>query len=220
MGLRDRIAGVGDRLKDEVDKAQDRVRDEITEFVAGPDGSSSVEGFVLGLVRAARDDDDADDATHKEVHRAARKRRRRLGIASFAAGPFAAVAGEATDLYSETATVCDLLDLHRLELTHAQVGGHMLVLWGVTDDAAAACAALDGSGRPIAELLATQVNAEYQAADSVPAKIRVIWKNRDLMGDLRERASSGAFTRVLRAGSHAKDLIERAERQLGIHRLP
>jgi hypothetical protein len=115
-------------------------------------------------VRTARDGDAADDASPEEVRKAAKKRRRRLGIASFAAGPFAAVAGEASDLYSETATVCDVVDLHRLDLSDAQIGGHMLVLWGVTDDPAAACGALDGTGRPIAELLAERVNAHYQAA--------------------------------------------------------
>src|SRR3712207_8402951 len=57
----------------------------------------------------------------------------------------------ALPIYSETATVCDVVELHGLQLTDAQVGGHMLVLWGVTDDPALAAAALDGTGRPIAE---------------------------------------------------------------------
>lgn len=205
MGLRDRITGVGDL-----------VRTEVAEFVAGPDGETSVEGFVLGLVRAARDADQSDDVSRDEVVRDARKRRRRLGLASFAAGPFAGVAGEATDLYSETATVCDVVDLHRLTLTDAQVGGHMLALWGVVDDPAAACAALDGTGPPITELLAGRIGAEYMEADSLTARIKVIWRNRNLMADLREKATTGAFKRVLRAGRDAKDLVERAERQLGV----
>lgn len=204
-----------DRLLAEAGKVQDKVREEVAEFVAGPDGAASVEGFILGLVRANRDDED-DEVSEKDVRKTAKKRRRRLGLASFAAGPMAGVAGEATDLYSETATVCDLVELHRLPLSDAQVGGHMLVLWGVTDDPALGAAALDGTGRPIAELFTTRVAADYQAAESVPAKIKVIWQNRDVLADAR---GANPFGRVIKAGRDAKDLIERAELQLGV-RLP
>ena len=185
-------------------------------MVAGPSGESSVEGFILGVVRSARADDDEDEQSEQEVRKAARKRRRRLGLASFATGPFAGMTGELTDLYSETATVVDLVELHDLPLTDAQIGGHMVVLWGMTSDPAAAAAALDGTGRPLVELLATELATEYQAAKTVPAKIKLIWKNRDVMADVREAATSGAFKRVLRAGRDAKDLIERAEVQLGV----
>lgn len=203
MNLRDRLlAGAG--------KVQDKVREEVAEFVAGPDGAASVEGFILGLVRHARD---GEELSEKDVRKAAKKRRRRLGLASFAAGPMAGVAGEATDLYSETATVVDLVELHRLPLTDAQIGGHMLALWGVTDDPAAGAGALDGSGRPIAELYAVKVGTEYQAAQSVPAKIKVIWSHRDVLADAR---GANPFGRVIKAGRDAKDLIERAERQLGV----
>jgi hypothetical protein len=208
MGLRDRIttgiSDVGDRLKEEV-----------AEFVAGPDGASSVEGFILGIVRSARDEEDGETSA-KHVRKEAKKRRRRLGLASFAAGPLAGIAGEVTDLYTETATVCDVVELHALPLSDAQIGGHMLALWGFIDDPVAAAAALDGSGVPIAALLAVTVNARYQAAETVPAKIKVIWENRDVMSGVREQATSGAFSRVLRAGRDSKDVIERAEIALGV----
>src|SRR4051812_9315327 len=121
MGWRDRIAG-------EAAKAKEKLGEELTGLVAGPDGSASPEGFVLGLVRTARDPED-ETLTAKQVHKDARKRRRRLGIASFAAGPLAGAAGEATDLYTETASICDLVDLHGLALSDLEVGAHMLVLW-------------------------------------------------------------------------------------------
>ena len=204
------------RLGDVAREAGDKVRGEIAGMFVGPDGQTSVEGFILGVVRSARADDDADEQSEKDVRKAAKKRRRRLGVASFATGPFAGMTGEITDLYSETATVVDLVELHDLPLTDVEIGGHMVVLWGLCDDPALAAKALDGTGPALVELLATRVATEYQAAETVPAKIKVIWKNRDLMADVREAATSGAFKRVLRAGRDAKDLIERAEVQLGV----
>ena len=216
MDLGKRLMGVGDRVREEAKEAADRVRGELAEMVVGPDGQTSVEGFILGVVRSARSDDDEDEQSEKEVRKAARKRRRRLGLASLATGPFAGMTGEITDLYGETATVVDVVELHGLPLTDAQIGGHMVVLWGLADDPAKAAMALEGTGPALVELLAGRVAADYQAADSVPAKVKVIWHNRDLMANVREAATSGPLKRVLRAGRDAKELIERAELQLGV----
>ncbi len=176
----------------------------------------SVEGFILAIVRSARADDDEDEQSAKEIRHAAKKRQRRLGIAAFATGPFAGMTGELTDLYSETATVVDLVELHDLTLSDAQIGGHMVVLWGLTDDPEAAAKSLEGTGPALVELLAAKVATEYLAADTVPKKIKVLWKHRNVFNDAREAATTGAFKRVLRAGRDAKDLIERAEAQLGV----
>lgn len=205
MDLRRRIGEVGDK-----------VRGELTGMVVGPDGQASVEGFILGIVRSARADDEDEQQSATEIRKAAKKRRRRLGLASFATGPFAGMTGEITDLYSETATVVDLVELHDLPLSDAQIGGHMVVLWGLTGDPEAAAKALDGTGPALVELLATAIATEYLAADSVPKKIKVIWKHRNLLNDARQAATTGAFKRVLLAGRETKDLIERAEAQLGV----
>lgn len=177
--------------------------------------ASSPEEFVLGLVRRARDEDD-EGLTPDQVRKDARKRRRRLGIASFVAGPLAGVAGEATDLYTETATVCDLADLHDLTLSDLEIGAHMLVLWNVADTSAEAQATLEGTGPAIADRLRVRFDEVVQ--ETMPEKvtviavIKVLWKVRSL----RDAATSGAFVRVLRAGAQTKEFLARAERQLGV----
>jgi hypothetical protein len=211
MSWRDRIAA-------EAAKAKDKLGEELTGLVAGPDGSASPEGFVLGLVRTARDEDD-ESLTEKQVRKDAKKRRRRLGIASFAAGPFAGAAGEATDLYPETATVCDIVELHDLPLTDLDIGAHMLVLWGVTPELAEARAALDGSGPTILMLFGNRYRSTVIGDDveaTVPNIIKAIWKQREVHAELRDAATSGAFKRVLRAGAQTKDFLERAHAQLGV----
>jgi hypothetical protein len=212
MSWRDRIAA-------EAVKAKEKLGEELTGLVAGPDGAASPEGFVLGLVRTARDPED-EDLTQKQVRKDARKRRRRLGIASFAAGPFAGAAGEATDLYTETATVCDLADLHDLPLSDLDIGAHMLVLWNVAADLGAGRAALDGTGPSIVALL--QARWASSLAEHIPDRwtvvntIKFIWRVRGLQGDLTDAAASGAFKRVLRAGAQTKEFLARAEAQLGV----
>jgi hypothetical protein len=178
------------------------------------------EAFVLGLVRRARGDDDDEELSEKELRKQARKRRRRFGLAAFVAGPFAGAAGEATDLYTETATVCDLVDLHNLPLSDLDVGAHMLVLWGVTEELAGARAALDGSGPTIAAHLQARWNARL--AEDVPDEwtllntVRFMWRVRGVRGDIADAAAASAFKRVLRAGAQTKDLLARAEAQLGV----
>jgi hypothetical protein len=214
MGLKERLAA-------EAAKAKDKLSEELTGLVAGPDGSASPEGFVLGLVRQARDEDD-DSLTEKQVRKDAKKRRRRLGIASFAAGPLAGAAGEATDLYTETATVCDLVDLHGLTLTDAEIGAHMLVLWGVTEDLAVARATLEGQEPTIWMLLSDRYRGKVIGDDveaTVPNIVKAMWKQRELHSELRDAAGQGSFKRVLRAGAQTKEFVALAEAQLGV-RLP
>ncbi|MEA2123996.1 MAG: hypothetical protein QOI80_778 [Solirubrobacteraceae bacterium] len=219
MGIRDRLTQAQDKLRDEISDARENLRDDLTARIAGPDGNASPEGFVLGLVRSARDDED-DGLTEKQVRKEARKRRRRLGIASFAAGPLAGAAGEATDLYTETATVCDLVELHGLTLTDLDIGAHMLVLWGLTDDLAEARGALDGTSVPITALISRrwvgEISDEQPGELTVVGVIKAMWKSRALTNDLRDAAGQGSFKRVLRAGAQTKEFMERAEGQLGV----
>jgi hypothetical protein len=207
MGLKDRLA-----------QAKDKLGEELTGLVAGPDGNASPEGFVLGLVRTARDPED-ESLTEEQVRKDAKKRRRRLGIASFAAGPLAGAAGEATDLYTETATVCDLVDLHDLTLSDVEIGAHMLVLWGLTDDLASACSTLEGTGPTIWMRISERYRTEVIGDDveaTVPNVVKAIWKQRRLHSDLREAAGQGSFKRVLRAGAQTKEFVGLAEAQLGV----
>jgi hypothetical protein len=211
MSWRERIAA-------EAAKAKDKLGEELTGLVAGPDGNASPEGFVLGLVRSARDPED-EPLSEKQVRKDAKKRRRRLGIASFAAGPLAGAAGEATDLYTETATVCDLVDLHDLTLSDVEIGAHMLVLWRLTDDLASARSTLDGTGPTLWMRLSERYRGEVIGEDvqaTVPNVVKAIWKQRELHADLREAAGQGSFKRVLRAGSQTKEFLARAEAQLGV----
>jgi hypothetical protein len=207
-----------DRIAAEAAKAKDKLGEELTGLVAGPDGNASPEGFVLGLVRTARDPDD-ESLTEKQVRKDAKRRRRRLGIASFAAGPLAGAAGEATDLYTETATVCDLVDLHDLTLSDVEIGAHMLVLWGLADDLASARSTLEGTGPTLWTRLGERYRGEVIGDDveaSVPNVVKAIWKQRQFHADVREAAGQGAFKRVIRAGSQTKEFLARAQTQLGV----
>jgi hypothetical protein len=104
--------------------------------------AQSIEVYLLALVRAVRDDERDEEQSSRDVYVRARKRRRRLGLISFGAGPMVGVAGRVADLYCETATVCDVADLHGLDLNE-QVA-HMLVLWSITEDFVRAEGAMSG----------------------------------------------------------------------------
>jgi hypothetical protein len=96
----------------------------------------------------------------------ARKRRRRLGLVSFGAGPLVGVASQVADLYCETATVCDVVAIYDLDLTDERIAAHMLVLWEIVDDLDAADAAIAGAPS-IASLLGGQLlsNADGISVD-------------------------------------------------------
>jgi hypothetical protein len=78
------------------------------------------------MVVAVRSDEHEDDRSSRDVYKVARSRRRRLGPMSLGAGPFAGVATQAVDLYTEIATFCDVAALHGHRLSDQEIAAHML----------------------------------------------------------------------------------------------
>jgi hypothetical protein len=185
------------------------------------DQSHSIEYFLVALVRAVRADEQLDDRSARDVLEAARRRRRRLGLASFGAGPLVGVATQLTDLYCETATVCDLVDLHELGIDEHQIAAHMLVLWAIVDDVGQARAVIDGTGDSTVGQILTDRVMDH-AAPYVPERltklgaIKALWNARGLVGDARRAAGKGSVGGVVFAGHRTKRLIKQAERQLGV----
>src|SRR3954469_1987534 len=156
MGLRDRMEAGAARLggaardvtRDVASAGLRRAPDEgFRSFRAlfddDDDQPASIERFLLALVATVRDDETEVDRTARDVFETARRRRRGLGFVSFGTGPLVRVSNQVADLYCDTATVCDLADVHRLALGDEQIAAHMLVLWGVAGDFDDAQAAMD-----------------------------------------------------------------------------
>lgn len=180
-----------------------------------------LERFLVALVRSVRADVAAEELTSRDVYKAARRRRRRLGLLSFATGPLVGLADQLVDLYCDTATVCDLDALHRLGLTDAQVAAHMLVLWALTDDVEAAHAAIQGrDDGGVSALVSARFRAFAEAQlpkdFGVRRSVRVLWQARQLVEDTRRSVVAKPVEKVLRPGRAAKDVIARAELQLGV----
>src|SRR3954464_1348800 len=167
MGLRDRLGAGATRLggaardaaRDAAEAGLKRAPDEgFSSFRAlfddDDDQPASIERFLLALVATVRDDEPEADRTQRDVFETARRRRRGLGFVSFGTGPLVRVSNQVADLYCDTATVCDLAEVHRLALDAEQIAAHMLVLWGVADSFADATGAMnDATGLSIAALL-------------------------------------------------------------------
>lgn len=177
----------------------------------------SAEGFLLALVRAVREDDPVEDRRARDVYVAARKRRRRLGLLSLGAGPFAGVANQVADLYCETATLCDVADLHGLGLSDEEVGAHMLVLWDISSDHEQALQMVQGDP-PLAQALGARLRDE--AGEQLPDQLtkasltRSFWQARGAVADVRK----DAVRTVVFTGQRTKKVIERAEIQLGVRK--
>lgn len=180
----------------------------------------SVESFLLILVRAVREDEQGEERQARDVYVTARKRRRRLGLMSFGAGPLIGVANQLADLYCETATVCDVATLHGLNLSDEQLGAHMLVLWGVADTNRAAEQAIAGEP-PVANILAAKLRG--RAVEQLPEKLtkrsvtKALWDVRSAIGDARRDATTGAVRTVAFTGHRTKKVIRKAEAQLGVN---
>jgi len=188
-------------------------------MIAGEDDAFTAELFLLSLVRAVRDDERDEDRSKRQVYVAARKRRRRLGLASFATGPFVGVANQIADLYCETAMVCDLAAFHGHDLSDDQIAAHMLVLWGVAEDFEAAHSSVQGSP-PIASLLGDKLFVrvdEYLPEELTKGSIvKALWEAREGVGNARKGATSEAVRTVAVTGHRTKKTIKRVESQLGV----
>lgn len=187
-------------------------------FRSHDDTSLSVEGFLVRLVEAVRDEE-AHDQTSRDVYVAARKRRRRLGLAALGAGPFVGVANQIADLYCETAVVCELAALHKLDLSEEEIAAHMLVLWSITDDLAQAWNAMRGDP-PVAKILAGKLldtgRERVQVDGTKRSIVKALWDIRGIVADGTVQSSDGSLRTVLFTGHRTKKLIRRAQRQLGV----
>jgi len=181
---------------------------------------TSIERFLVALVRAVREDDRTGDRSTRDVFEAARRRRRRLGVLSLGAGPLVGAASHVVDLYCETAVVCDLEGVHHLGLSDESIAAHMLVLWSVTDTLEEAESAIAGTGeRSVAAILSTRLRAHSK--ERLPetlsrrSAVKALWDARAAVGEAREGASS-AIRGVAFTGRRTKQVIRKAERQLGV----
>ena len=181
----------------------------------------SMEQVLAALVAGVRADEHEEDRSARDVFKVARRRRRRLGLLSFGAGPMVGVATHIVDLYCETAIVCDLADLHSISLTERDVAAHMLVLWEIVDRVDEAEAVMVGTG---AESLASIIGGRVQAGVVVRipdrltkrAAVQALADARHLVSDAREAAGDGSVRGVVFTGHRTKKLIKRAELQLGV----
>lgn len=234
MGLRDRLEAGATRVgasargvaaSSAVELAGDRFRGLRGLVKSDDEQLMSGERFLLAIVRAVRDDDRHEDRSLRDVFETARRRRRRLGLASFGAGPLIGVANQLSDLYCETATVCDLADVHDLKLADEQIAAHMLFLWSVTESLEEAQAAVDGNAeRSVAAILATKLGE--RVTGNMPDKLtkrsatKALWDARGLAKDARTSAGSGAIGAVVFTGHRTKQIIKKAEGQLGVRHPP
>src|SRR4051812_37514327 len=201
MGFRDRLGAgagwLGDAARDAASAGLRRAPDEgftsFRELFDDDDAEPvSIERFLLALVATVRDDETEADRDARDVFETARRRRRGLGLVSFGTGPLVRVSNQVADLYCDTATVCDLAEVHRLGLSDEQIAAHMLLLWGVArrlDEATAAMG--DATGVTIWVLLHRRMLTgdgdgppveEMSKLDAVKA----LWNARETMEDARK----------------------------------
>lgn len=237
MGWRDRVeqgtAKLGEQARvvagsERVQRAGESLQG-FRHLVADEERRSSLEAYLLALVDAVREDEREEDRSRREVYVQARKRRRRLGLISFGAGPLAGVASRVADLYCEVATVCDVADFHDLRLSDEQVGAQVLVMWSIIDDLEQAEGAMRGEP-PLAQTLAGRLGERFDLkaeADlsemSSVEMAKLLWEARSMEGELRDSltgardAASGQPIRsVAFTGHRTKKLIKKVEKQLGV----
>ena len=227
MGFREQLeekaALVGDSARtvatsDRMQRVGDGFRG-LRALFADQDRPLSVEGFLLALVRAVRDDERVVDASRRDIYVLARKRRRKLAVVSFGAGPLVGVANQLSDLYCETAIICDLGILHRLSLSDEQVAAHMLVLWAVVEDIGVAEQAITGEPS-LTRMLGTKLRdrANEQLPDRLTKRsiTNALWDVRNATGEVRRGGLWDAIRTVLFTGHRTKNFIKRAEVQLGV----
>jgi hypothetical protein len=232
MGLRDRLEEQASRIGDHARAvaASEQVRRAGESFrgframLTDDEREQSIEVYLLALVQAVRDDERDEEQSSRDVYVTARKRRRRLGLISFGAGPMVGVASRLADLYCETATVCDVADLHGLDLSDEQIAAHMLVLWSIAEDFARADGAMRGEP-PVAQILGGKLfeylDLELEAQPTRSAIAKAIWQVQrldpvDAADDAKKMVGGQPLRSVAFTGHRTKKVIKKAEAQLGV----
>ncbi|MGO9319324.1 MAG: hypothetical protein ACLQBY_00755 [Solirubrobacteraceae bacterium] len=185
----------------------------------------TIENLLAGLVAAVKADEYEDDRSARDLFRTARSRRRRLGLLSFGAGPLVGVATHIVDLYCDTAIVCDLADLYSMDLTEREIGGRMLTLWRIVESVEEAEAVMAGTGTlSLMSIIRGRLHADV--AEHIPDKltkraaIQLLASARDVAEDVREAAGAGSISGVVFSGHSTKQVIKRAELELGVRQGP
>jgi hypothetical protein len=184
----------------------------------------SIEAYLLALVGAVRKDERDDEESRREVYVTARKRRRRLGLITFGAGPLAGVASRLADLYCEAAVICDVADHYDLNLSDEQIAAHLLVLWSIADDFAQADHAMRGSSS-VAGIF--QVKLVERSGIELPEEMtktaiaKVLWEFhqldiRDTVVGAKKAAGGQPIRSVAFTGHRTKKVMKKAEKQLGV----
>ena len=176
----------------------------------------TIEALVVLLVDAVRKDDEVRELSDKDVFKAARRRYRRLGTLSLPTGP---VGWRVISLYCEAATLCDLVELRGEAMSDEAVAAHLLVLWGAMADVAGAARAIDGTGTSVLATLMERYRGKVMERMPDPmtkrAVVTMVWKQRDMMGDLREAATPGVRENLF-PGARVKAFIATAGAQLDV----
>lgn len=189
----------------------------LREFARSGDDKVSVELYLERLVSAVRKDDVSEDRSARDVYLDAKRRRRKLGLASIGTGPFSAVTSQAVDLYCEVAILVDLVDVHHLALTDREVAAHAVLMWGFTDSYPVAESAMN-SNPPVADLVAKRLGTA--AGDRMPEKMTTrgvssaLWKARSDISAVRKSTTTGAVKGAVFTGRSTKNAIKRIEEQL------
>lgn len=232
MGLRRRLKERGGELVERVAETSRSTSQRMVEGFRGfrrvvAEGEQTgIEAYLTGLVAAVRSDsreEEEDEATRRDVFLRARKRRRKLGLVCLSTGPMAGVASRVADLYCEIATLCDVADLHGLDLDDSRVAAHMLVLWSIVTDQDEAERAMRGEP-PLAQVLEAKLVDRVgfvKAGEEgwTPRSIATaIWDVQNIQtGAALKGAADGQPVRsVLFTGHRTKKVIRRAEVQLGV----
>ena len=232
MGLRDRLgkkaSDFGESVLTAAPEYVQRAEDGFRGFRGlwtDDDRPLTVESFLLTLVRAVREDDPDAYRSRRDLYVRARKRRRRLGLMCLGAGPLAGVANRVADLYSETATLCDVAFLHDLSPSDEQIAAHVLALWGVTDDLEGATAAMGGGEPGVASILGARLarDTDLQMPKSLTkaSAIKLLWDVHqldvgDTVMDARKASTTGSVRAVAFTGHRVKKVIKKSEIQLGV----
>lgn len=223
--------GLRDRLKEEVAKAGATASEKAREVAAGASESMgprltalvkmdedrplTPESFLLKLVDAIRRDEPRG-LLDKDVRKAAKRRQRVAGgIGTLGGLPGLHVAS----LYCEAALLCDVAELHELDLTDEQVASHLLVLWNAMPELEAAEAALAGTGESVISRMASDFSDKVglKPRDEMTKKdtVQMLWRARGAIEDVAAPESASPRD-VLLPGKRVKAITEAAERQLGV----
>ena len=174
----------------------------------------TIEAMVVLLVDAVRKDGEARELSDRDVRKAAKRRYRRLGTVALPTGP---LGWHLVELYCEAATLCDIVELRRLPLNDEQVAVHLLVLWGAMPDAAAAAAAVAGTGPSVLASLLGRARDRVKLPPSGQmtkrSVVMALWSLRGTLGDARETATPGVRGNLF-PGARVKAFIAAANREL------